>query len=58
MGSGGALRALLIACQADEVAHRDEAREARAAAAGPITRAWTWFVGTGSAFAVAAARRV
>jgi len=57
-GPGGALRALLIACQADEVAHRDEAREARAVAAGPITRAWTWLVGTGSALAVAAARRV
>jgi ubiquinone biosynthesis monooxygenase Coq7 len=58
VGAGGALRALLIACQADEVAHRDEAREAGVAAAGPLTRAWTWLVGTGSALAVAAARRL
>jgi ubiquinone biosynthesis monooxygenase Coq7 len=57
-GPGGALRALLLACQADEVHHRDEARAAGATAGGQLTRAWQWLVGTGSALAVAAARRV
>jgi ubiquinone biosynthesis monooxygenase Coq7 len=57
-GPGGALRALLLACQADEVRHRDEARDARQAAPAPMTRAWQWLVRTGSAFAVALARRV
>ncbi len=57
-GPGGALRALLISCQADEVEHRDEARAAGAPAAGRLTRAWQWLVGSGSALAVAAARRV
>jgi hypothetical protein len=57
-GPGGALRALLIACQADEVEHRDQARAAGAAATGRLTQAWQWLVGTGSALAVMAARRV
>lgn len=57
-GPGGALRALLISCQADEVHHRDEARIAHVGAAGPVTRGWQWLVGTGSALAVAAARRI
>jgi ubiquinone biosynthesis monooxygenase Coq7 len=57
-GPGGALRALLMACQADEVHHRDEARAAGAAPTGKLTRAWQWLVSTGSALAVAAARRV
>jgi ubiquinone biosynthesis monooxygenase Coq7 len=57
-GPGGALRALLLACQADEVHHRDYARAAGSATAeGPI-RVWQWLVGTGSALAVKAARRV
>jgi ubiquinone biosynthesis monooxygenase Coq7 len=55
-GPGGALRALLITCQADEVHHRDEARAA-GTAPGRLTLAWQWLVGTGSALAVAAARR-
>lgn len=61
-GPGGALRLLLLACQADEVHHRDEARAApmaaEMAAAGKLTHAWQWLVGTGSALAVAAARRI
>jgi ubiquinone biosynthesis monooxygenase Coq7 len=57
-GPGGALRALLTACQADEVEHRDQARAAGTEAAGSLTRAWQWLVGTGSALAVMAARRV
>jgi ubiquinone biosynthesis monooxygenase Coq7 len=57
-GPGGALRSLLLACQADEVHHRDEARAAETAAAGPLIRIWQWLVGTGSALAVKAARRI
>lgn len=57
-GTGGALRALLISCQADEVDHRDQARAAGATAPGRLTRAWQWLVGTGSALAVFTARRV
>ncbi len=57
-GPGGALRALLMACQADEVHHRDEARAAGVKAGGRLTHAWRWLVGTGSALAVKAARRV
>jgi ubiquinone biosynthesis monooxygenase Coq7 len=57
-GAGGALRALLVACQADEVEHRDQARAAGAAATGRLMRAWQWLVGTGSALAVMAARRI
>lgn len=57
-GPGGALRALLMACQADEVHHRDEARAAGIAPAGKLTQGWQWLVGIGSALAVKAARRV
>lgn len=56
-GEGGALRAVLLACQADEVHHRDEARAAAAGDAGLFIRAWTLAVAAGSAAAVAAARR-
>jgi ubiquinone biosynthesis monooxygenase Coq7 len=56
-GPGGALRSLLIACQADEVHHRDEARQA-GPATGPALHIWQTLVGKGSAAAVAAARRV
>ncbi len=44
--------------QADAVEHRDQAREAGTAAPGRVTQAWQWLVGTGSALAVMAARRV
>jgi ubiquinone biosynthesis monooxygenase Coq7 len=57
-GPGNALRELLVACQADEVHHRDEARAADRSSGGGLRRAWQWLVGTGSALAVAAARRV
>jgi ubiquinone biosynthesis monooxygenase Coq7 len=57
-----ALRQVLAECQADEVAHRDEAcarRGARTGAgAGPVQRAWAWMVGTGSHAAVALCRRI
>jgi ubiquinone biosynthesis monooxygenase Coq7 len=57
-GPAGALRATLVACQEDEVAHRDEARAAQPVPAGALLRAWTWAVGSGSKAAVAAARRI
>jgi ubiquinone biosynthesis monooxygenase Coq7 len=57
-GPGGALRALLVACQADEVEHRDQARAAAIAGPGRLTLGWQWLVGAGSALAVLAARRV
>lgn len=53
-----AVRALLEHCRLEEVEHRDEARAAATAPAGPVLRGWAWMVGTGSAAAVAAARRV
>lgn len=54
-----ALRQTLLACQADELAHRDEA----AAALGPVApgamlRLWCWLVDTGSRAAVAVCRRI
>lgn len=52
-----ALRALLAECQADEIHHRDEAREAAGPPPGALLRAWAWLVGAGSKAAVAAARR-
>ena len=54
-----ALRALLVACQADERHHRDDA-SARAGDAkpGPLLRAWTSLVASGSEAAVSAARRI
>ena len=53
------IHALLEKCREEEVRHRDEAREAGAGPAyGPLLRAWAWLVGSGSAAAVAAARRI
>jgi ubiquinone biosynthesis monooxygenase Coq7 len=57
-GPAAALRATLLACQADEVHHRDEARAAQDRAAGVALRAWAGLVGFGSRMAVAAARRI
>ncbi len=56
-----ALRALLQACRADEVAHRDEAAALFAMAGQPPTlamRVWLWLVGAGSRVAVTICRRV
>ena len=57
-GGPDGLLPLLLRCQADECAHRDQA----AGLAGPATplwlRAWCALVGTGSAAAVVLARRV
>ncbi|TPG60656.1 demethoxyubiquinone hydroxylase family protein [Roseomonas nepalensis] len=57
-GPGGALRETLLACQADEVHHRDEARAFQQAPARPLLRGWAFLVGAGSKAAVAAARRI
>jgi 3-demethoxyubiquinol 3-hydroxylase len=57
-GGPDGLLTLLVQCQADEQAHRDEAA---ALAGGPPSwplRAWCALVGTGSAAAVTLARRV
>jgi 3-demethoxyubiquinol 3-hydroxylase len=56
------LRALLAACRADEVEHRDEARQLSQgvdpqAASGLTARAWAALVGAGSAAGVTLARR-
>jgi ubiquinone biosynthesis monooxygenase Coq7 len=50
------LRALLAACQQDEIAHRDEARAHAAGPARGLLALWTRVVGVGSAAAVAVVR--
>ncbi|MFM7531210.1 MAG: demethoxyubiquinone hydroxylase family protein [Rubrivivax sp.] len=63
-GSLTELRALLAACQQDELAHRDDARGRRGLAARPSAfaaaalAAWCWVVGAGSAGAVRVSRWV
>jgi ubiquinone biosynthesis monooxygenase Coq7 len=53
------IHAALERCREEEVHHRDEAREAgEGAAHGPLLRAWARVVGSGSAAAVAAAKRI
>ena len=52
------LRDTLEACRRDEVAHRDEAITHLSARPGPLLRAWSALVARGSAWAVAASRRV
>lgn len=51
------LRDALLACQADECAHRDEALALAPGRAGWALRVWCRLVGAGSAAAVALARR-
>ena len=54
-----ALRQTLLDCQADEVAHRDEAATARGPSQpGWVLRAWCAMVGAGSRAAVALIRHV
>ena len=54
-----ALRQVLLDCQGDEVAHRDEAAAARGAGQrSTVLRAWCWLVDTGSRGAVAVCRRI
>lgn len=52
------LRALLAACQADEIEHRDEALAWIEHAPGIVGRAWAALVGSGSAAAVVLARKL
>jgi demethoxyubiquinone hydroxylase (CLK1/Coq7/Cat5 family) len=52
------LRALLLRCQADECAHRDEASALKDGASGVGLRTWCAAVAAGSALAVWVARRV
>lgn len=51
------VRALLNACLADEVEHRDEARHLSPDEIGFLGRCWQWLVGAGSHFAVGLARK-
>lgn len=51
------LRALLERCRLEECHHRDEAKALLSASPGPVARAWGRVVGSGSAAAVALARR-
>ena len=54
-----ALRQVLLDCQADEVAHRDEAAAAHGTGQrGLVLRAWCWLVNAGSRGAVAVCRRI
>ncbi len=57
-GAHPALRATLERSRLDEVAHRDEARDALHAPPGVLLRTWCRLVGSGSAGAVALARRL
>lgn len=53
------LRQTLLACQADEIAHRDEAAAALGAdAPGAMLRLWCWLVDAGSRAAVVVCRHV
>jgi len=51
------LRELLLKCQQDEIAHRDEARYLTKSEPGGVLSCWRWLVGTGSSTAVMIARR-
>lgn len=51
------LRELLLKCQQDEIAHRDEARHLTEGRPGVVLSCWQWIVGTGSWAAVVLARR-
>lgn len=52
------LRQLLVECQQDEVAHRDEAASLVEIKIGLLTRCWQWLVGFGSKGAVFIARKI
>jgi ubiquinone biosynthesis monooxygenase Coq7 len=56
--AGTALRELLIAFQADECHHSDEAAACAGPPPGPGLRAWCALAGAGSAVAVVVARRL
>jgi len=52
------VRAILLDCRADEIAHRDEARFSARGSASKIIRFWCTLVSQGSQIAVACARQV
>ena len=53
-----ALREVLLQCQRDEVAHRDEAAAHWDGRAGSLLRVWQWVVGAGSKAAVGLCRHL
>ena len=53
-----AVRAVLVECQADEVAHRDEAAHNAASPPGIFARTWCAIVAFGSGAAVSMARKI
>jgi len=55
-GKFKALRELLVRCQQDEIAHRDEARQFAHNKRGLLLACWQWLVGAGSSTAVKVAR--
>ena len=57
-GEHGPLRQVLVDCQADEVSHRDEAASLALSKRTVLLRLWCAVVGSGSAAAVVAAKRV
>ena len=57
IGRYAAVRATLVACRDDEIAHRDEARALAPPKRGMLLRVWAAVVGVGSATAVWFARR-
>ena len=57
-GEHGPLRQVLVDCQADEVSHRDEAASLTLPKRNVLLRLWCAVVGSGSAAAVVAAKRV
>ncbi|MEO0411027.1 MAG: demethoxyubiquinone hydroxylase family protein [Pseudomonadota bacterium] len=52
------IKAALVACQADEVAHRDEAAGLVDGPLNPLHKAWAFVVGFGSQAAVVVAKRI
>lgn len=52
------IRELLVECRADEIAHRDEARESATRPQGAFTKLWCKIVSIGSQIAVACAMRI
>ena len=57
-GEYAALRKILVDCQADEVSHRNEATELASPDRSLLLRLWCAIVGSGSAAAVVAAKRI
>ena len=57
-GEHGPLRQVLVDCQADEVSHRDEAASLALPQRNVLLRLWCAVVGSGSALAVVAAKRI